>query len=46
MVNSVSEKGQVADLKYADLGMTDHRKALLFNGHIEIDGAVYLTHSA
>jgi hypothetical protein len=40
------EKGQVADLKYADLGMTDHRQALLFNGHIETDGAVYLTHSA
>jgi hypothetical protein len=41
-----SENGQVADLKYADLGMTDHRKALLFNGHIEADGAVYLIHSA
>jgi len=33
---------QPAQLKYADLGMTNHRGALRFNGHIEADGSVYL----
>ena len=40
------EHGQVADLKYDDLEMANHREALLFNGHVEADGAVYLEHSA
>lgn len=40
------KNGQVADLKYDDLGMASHREALLFNGHVETDGAVYLTQSA
>ena len=37
--------GRVAKLKYDDLAATAHCKALLFNGHIETDGEVYLTHS-
>jgi hypothetical protein len=40
------EHGEVADLKYDDLAMANHREALLFNGHVETDGAVYLEHSA
>jgi len=36
---------QVAGLKYDDLAATAHCKALLFNGHIETDGELYLTHS-
>lgn len=38
--------GQVVSLKYDDLEMDHHRKALLFNGHIEADGAVYLLAAA
>jgi len=37
---------QMANLKYDDLEMTDHRKALLFNGHIEANGQIHVTHSA
>jgi len=40
------KQGEVADLKYDDLEMANHREALLFNGHVETDGAVYLEHSA
>jgi hypothetical protein len=39
-------KAQIANLKYDDLGLIDHCKALRFNGHIEAGGEVYLTHSA
>ena len=36
------EQVQLGHMKYADLGMTNHRGALRFDGHIEADGAVYL----
>ena len=36
------ERVQLARLKFLDLGMANHPGALLFDGHIESDGSVFL----
>lgn len=40
------ENGQAPGLKFDDLDMAGPRRSLLFNGHIETDGGVFLTPAA
>ncbi len=39
-------QAQLSQLKFLDLDLVTHPGALLYNGHIESDGSVYLARAA
>lgn len=40
------KQDHLAQLKYADFDQAGHHEALMFNGHVEADGSVYLARAS